>query len=140
MAHTQAHPDPLPETVAKGYEVHDLKTSWIVWCAVIFILAAIVIQLGLWYMLKAVAAHKRAVDEPQSVLIDEPPVPTAPLQPTQQHDRTPPEDLEAMRQREDAVFEQLGWQVNPKTHDVTIPGDIVQRIAKNRAAQPGGAR
>src|SRR5450432_727518 len=119
MVTTQKHPDPLPESVEKGYEEHDLKGSWIVWFMVIFILGGIAIHAGLWYLLVEMGSHRRDVDQPQSAFSAENvPVPQ-PLQPTQQHDRLPPQDLQAMHQREDSIFQQLGWQVDTKTHDVT---------------------
>ena len=137
MAHTRAQPGPLPEALEKGYEPHDLKTKWIVWFIVIFIVLAVVIQLGLWLLLVNLGSSRRIVDEPRSVLNAQEPAPSPSIQPTQQHDALPKEDLEAMRKQEDAVFSQLGWEVNSQTHQVSVPDALVKRVAQ---AQTGGAR
>jgi hypothetical protein len=136
MAHTQTHPEPGPEALEKGYEPDDLKGSWMVWFVIILIVSGVAVHIGLWFTLKLLASSHRTVDDPRSALIEETPVPPAPLQPTQQHDRLPAEDLQAMREHEDAVFNQLGWEVEPKTHQVQVPGDVVARVA----SQSGGGR
>jgi hypothetical protein len=137
MAHTRAQPGPLPEALEKGYEPHDLKASWIVWFVVIFIVIAALIQIGLWVLLVKLGSTRREVDAPRSVLTAQEPAPSPSIQPTQQHDALPAEDLQAMRKQEDAVFSQLGWDVNPQTHQVIVPDDVVKRVAQG---QPGGAR
>jgi hypothetical protein len=137
MAHTRAQPGPLPEALEKGYEPHDLKTKWIVWFIVIFIVLAAAIQLGLWLLLVNLGSSPRSVDDPRSALTAAEPAPSPSIQPTQQHDALPREDMETMRKQEDDVFTQLGWQVDAKTHQVTVPDAVVKRVAQGQA---GGAR
>ncbi|HEY1629320.1 MAG TPA: hypothetical protein VGF52_05645, partial [Tepidisphaeraceae bacterium] len=132
MAHRRAQPDPGPLALEKGYEPHDLKAKWIVWFVVSFIVIAAAIQLMLWLVLVKIGSDQRFVDQPRSVLSSQLPPPSPSLQPTEHHDATPPQDLEAMRKHEDAVFSQLGWDVNSQTHQTIVPDDVVNRVARDR--------
>jgi hypothetical protein len=42
-----------------------------------------------------------------------------------------------MRQHEDDLFKQLGWDVNTQTHQAIVPDDLVKRVAQGES---GGAK
>src|SRR5436305_15231288 len=73
------------------------------------------------------------VDEPAHSVIEPATRSTAPLyplQPSAGHDTLPREDLKLMRQQEDQVFEQLGWNVDPVTGIPAIPPAVIAAINK----------
>jgi hypothetical protein len=141
-------PDPWPQTLSRGYEWTHLRLGWVLALLVLFGILAIVMHVSLWYVLKAFANNPRAADQPRSVLepgVAQPARFAPPLQPSQQHDRMPSEDLAAMHQREDQVFRDLGWTIDPVTHHATPPDALVRLVAGRRrptsaTAPSGGAK
>jgi hypothetical protein len=138
--------DPWHDALERGYERDVVRLRWLAIATAALIVLAITIHIVLWYYLKMLDNHPRMADLPRSVVAPHQQAPSnaPPLQPTQTHDRTPPQDLAVMLQNEEAVFEHLGWKVDPVNHRVTPPEQLAQIVSqrqKSRQAstQPGGA-
>src|SRR5690348_10932173 len=115
-------PSPTPLEAGRRYEVGDVRPSWVAIAVGGFVLLAIVIHAILWVVLNSDARRAQQTDVPRSVLTDHVPTHGAPvLQPTELNDVTPEQDLEALKRREDQVFKNLGWKVDPATHHAQPP-------------------
>jgi hypothetical protein len=129
------------DSLTRGYERRDIRMRWIVGFLIILIVSAVVIHTGVWFLLKGLVHGERSVDRPQSVLNESDagaPLNVAPpdapsLQPTQRHDRTPPEDLAAMRGQEDQVLAAMGWTIDPTTHRPVVPASLAAVVASRQS-------
>jgi hypothetical protein len=114
-----------------------LSARAMLWFLVWLVVAAAVIHLLLWFVMKRIANDVRpAVDRPAN-LVEPPAAEVAaapPLQPSTGHDVLPREDLARMREAEDAVFERLGWTVDRRTGLAKVPASVVQAVAHRTAA------
>ena len=127
------------EAVRLGYEPHRLSVRGLVIFFVLFVFSAAVIHGLVWLLMEHFVNRDRGVDQPRSAFAA-PENPAGPrLQPSVGHDTLDYQDLDALRTHEDQVFQKLGWQVNVHTHEVAIPIQIVERVAREertRAAAP----
>lgn len=128
MTEAQEHP-PAPAVIGRGYESSEISIRGVLWFVVIFLFTAVVLHIALWYLLNWYGSDRRVVDVPASNVpqIDDFPEPN--LQPTQQHNRLPFQDIGELLRRWDSLFGQMGWKINPQTGQPTIPDDIVTQLA-----------
>jgi hypothetical protein len=146
MSKTPEHPDPSPDALSRGYEWTHMRLRWVLALVIGFVLCALVMHVSLWFVLRAFENNPRPVDQPRSVVraTESAPEYAPPLQPSPVHDRLPEQDLALMRQREDAVFADLGWTLDPLTHRRVPPAALIARIAQRypstapSTTQPGG--
>lgn len=125
---------PSAESLRRGYEASDVRFSALVSVIIGTIVFAFVLHFIIWNVTEMFLSHARSMDLPRSA-IQEPQVPPAPtIQPMHTADVLPSQDLQEMREHEDAVFKQLGWQVNSATHSVQIPADLVAKVRDAEAA------
>ncbi|MDB5292270.1 MAG: hypothetical protein JWL69_3511 [Phycisphaerales bacterium] len=130
---------PSREAIALGYEQEVVSRRAMLILLFWFIVMAVVLNFFLWFVMKHYISIERGADFPTSVVKDDIGPPPPRLQPSVQHDDLPAQDMQDLLAEEDRMFSRLGWQVNPDTHAVTIPGDIVARVAREthaRAASP----
>jgi hypothetical protein len=114
-----------------------LSARAMLWFLVWFVIAAAVIHLLLWFVMKQMASDVRpAVDRPANLVEPSAAEVAAapPLQPSTGHDVLPREDLARMREGEDVVFERLGWTVDRRTGLAKVPASVVQAVARRTAA------
>ena len=131
---------PLPDALARGYEGDDLNVRGLLIFVIIFLITAVVLHILLWILLKYYFATPRAEDvAPSAVtLIERFPEPQ--LQPSIGHNTTPQEDLAALHQDENRIFNALGWQTKPDSYYPLIPDQIVTELQQRHAAsQPAKA-
>jgi hypothetical protein len=105
--------------------------------AICFVLTGVAIHALLWVLLRGLLAHDRVADAPPSALasLSQPPSDAPPLQPSgPRHDSLPAQDLKTMRERENAVFEHLGWRVENGSVNAEMPGDLIAAVAAREAA------
>jgi hypothetical protein len=117
------------------HETHDVNVRAILWFAAAFVVTAIVIHVGLYFLFRGFAARERArADQPLTLVTraerQVPPLPR--LQPfpevapewkgAQQHAlfKTPVDDMDELRTTEDEILNSYGW-VDPKVGTVRIP-------------------
>jgi hypothetical protein len=133
MTETEEHP-PTSETVAQGYEPPDINVRGVVVFLMIFLVGAIIIQVGLWGVLKVYSGLPRTADIVTSAA--PPPARFLPpnLQPTEQHNQFPWQDLAQLRQEKTQIFDQLGWKTDPETQTPLIPDAIIAQLRKERPA------
>ncbi len=130
MIPAQPHNPVSPEALAQGYMPEALRVRVLVILLIAFIVSAIALHALLWKLMLAFEARDRQADVPRSVLVvNQQPRPPN-LQPSVGHDSLPYQDMESLREHEDEVFARLGWSVNMRTHEATIPPDIARRVAE----------
>lgn len=137
MDPTTSKPPPSPEAVAAGYEPSRLSARAMSWFLAWFVIAAAVIHVLLWFVMKQMGNHVRpSVDRPASLVEPSSAVVSGapPLQPSTGHDLLPREDLARMHQAENAVFEHLGWTVDRRTGLAKVPASVVRAVARRGAA------
>jgi hypothetical protein len=124
------------ESVRLGYEPERVGVRGLTIFLILFILSAAILHGLVWVLMKYYVDRDRAVDRPRSAFTSTQQPPPAPnLQPSVGHDTLDYQDMEAMRQQEDRMFQKLGWQVDPRTHEVEIPVQIAQRVAEEALAR-----
>lgn len=132
MSRTAFNPNPSRISVGQGYEPDGIRLRWLAIAVAGLIVSAVIIHAALWWLLKSEVRHVRSVDRPMSVVPAAATPTTGPaLQPSIHHDRTPPEDLAAMRRSEDEVFRAMGWDVQPQ--GASPPDALIARAAANAA-------
>ncbi|HZL33797.1 MAG TPA: hypothetical protein VFC78_00720 [Tepidisphaeraceae bacterium] len=105
----------------------------------IFLILFIVGMAGIfaiaWAVMNNMVFQDRPVDHPRSAVAisQQPPAPN--LQPSLGHDDLDYQDLDKMHRNEDRMFQKLGWQVDPLTHEVQIPPQIAQQVALEALAR-----
>lgn len=139
MAHSPEHNPVSPEALRLGYEPQRISIKGLLIFIVLAALFMVVLEALLAWMMHGIERHDDRADLPRSVLTvdQQPPAPN--LQPSIGHDALDYQDLEQDRQEEDRIFSRLGWEVNPVTHQVTIPGKIVQEVAEKQAERAKAA-
>lgn len=137
---TPPPPQPPPaEVIAKGYQPDQVKMSALLLCVVILLVGAVLIHVGVWWLLKSFMARPRVVDVPQSAVTEVDRFTSPSLQPTQQHDQFPWQDLAQLRAKEAGIFTQLGWKADPSTGSAQIPDSIVAQLQQRYAGHAGAA-
>ncbi len=130
-------PTPLNESqqsIDRGYEVGDVsaKTVGIFVPSLIVFTAAVLIGVAVYMSLRERAAINS--DQPRSAVADTPlPFNGPVLQPTQGHDTLPQEDLAAMYDRENRVFDSLGWKTEGTGLLPKIPDGLIDQVNARRS-------
>jgi hypothetical protein len=123
--------------LARGYETKDVQPKWLGAFVIGFVVIGAISGALLWAILKALARTPRLTDLPKSAIVQPPGESSVPLlQPSPSGDRLPTEDLAAMREHENDVFEHLGWTRDPQTNAFAPPPSIVQALAARTATRP----
>ena len=138
MAPEPPHNPVSPDSLARGYEPEAVPARGIARAIPLFAVALIGLQGALWWYMKSVGTDNTDLDAPRSVARESINPPPPNLQPSVAHDSTPADDMEGLRQQEDAIFRKLGWDVDPRNHRVVIPAEIAREVAAaQRARRPG---
>lgn len=128
--------------VPGAYEKGDLSLKWCGFALVCLVVSALVIHWGLMRVVKANLEHERVVDKGRSVSTTSVELANPPLQPRQDHDRLPGQDLDLMREQENRVFEAMGWRRKEATGgegDWRVPDAVVARVAERMGKGEGPA-
>src|SRR5580704_11187778 len=120
-----AEKPPSPEALRQGYEPPDVGNRGLLIFFVIFLATAVVVNLGLWGLLKIYMSEPRSVDVKLSAAPAAKRFPQPDLQPVQSHNQLPWQDLQDLKREKADLFRQLGWNINPSTGVPSIPDDIV---------------
>jgi hypothetical protein len=137
MTRTAEKP-PTPEALRQGYEPPDVGNRGLLIFFVIFLATAVVVNLGLWGLLKIYISEPRSVNVKISAAPAQKRFPQPDLQPVQSHNQLPWQDLQDLKREKADLFRQLGWNVNPSTGVPSIPDDIVNQLAQRRNSNGGG--
>lgn len=135
-AHSQG---PSAESQRLGYETSDVRFGGLAWFVLGTIVFGVVLWIIIWFIMQMFLHHAQVDDVPRSAIhaAQVPPAPT--IQPMHAADVLPSQDLQEMREHEDAVFQQLGWKVDAATHSVQIPADMVAKVRDAESAISGTA-
>lgn len=131
---------PPSGALARGYEGDDLNVRGLLIFLICFLVTAVVIHIMLWQLLKHYFATPRAEDAAPSAvnLLERFPEPQ--LQPSIGHNTTPQEDLAALHQDENRIFNALGWKTKFDSSYPVIPDQIVTELQQHHAtSQPAKA-
>jgi hypothetical protein len=101
----------------------------------IFVLMGAAVQVGAWLLLKCYMAAPLSIDVTTSAAPTPSRFPPPNLQPTQQHTNLPWQDLAELRREKMQIFKELGWTTPPAGDVPIIPDQIVEQLAKERAAR-----
>lgn len=129
---------PSAEALEQGYEPESLRFRGVVIFVICFVLTGVIIHVIIWFLLIGLRERERLADVPTSALtsLPQPSNGAPPLQPSgPEHDTLPFEDLVKMHQQESAVFEHLGWKVDPSSLAAGIPDDLVSAVEAREAAE-----
>ena len=103
----------------------------------IFIVGTVLMQVGIWQLLKVLSPLPRTADVVTSARhagrISRLPI----FQPTEQHNQFPWQDLAQLRQEKAQLFDQLGWKTDPETQTPEIPDSIIAQLQKERPSPAG---
>jgi len=137
FAQSDPSPEPTAEAIAaRGYEPMRLGARGLRRFVVWFVLGLAATFPIVWFVLGRLTARDPG-GQRESVIDADAMGATgaAPLlQPSVDHDALPREDLARVRAGEDAVFEHLGWRVDPKTGEPAVPAAVVEAVARRAAA------
>lgn len=126
-----------PEAMELGYQPENLRFRDFAFIVAGIAILLVVLHIFLWYVMKDYDARDARADLPRSIVPIQswarPPGPD--LQPSVGHDTLPYQDLEAMREHEDAIFAKLGWNVDAQTHAARMPSDIIDRVMQDERAR-----
>jgi len=132
--HSPDQPPP-PSVQRRRYEVRDIRIRWVVGSLVGFAIFFFAMAAGIYWMLHDFARKTAVRDEPNSVVRpSEVARGGVPLQPQEGHDVTDAQDLRAMHDRENAVFQHLGWTWNEQTKAYDPPPGIIAAIQTRQPA------
>lgn len=145
MDPTTSKSEPSPEAVARGYDSQPVSGRPMVWFVVSFAIVMFVIVCAIKPVMRHFTRGARQLDAPQSAVQDQSMAPAGSpdLQPSEMHDTLPREDLAAMHEQEDEVFEHMGW-LDAKRNVVSVPEAVVAQVrARSKQATtqrtPGAA-
>jgi hypothetical protein len=129
---------PTAKALKQGYEPSDVNTRGLLIFFICFALGGIVVQGGLWWLFKDYYMHQpRSVDEQTSAAPAPLRFPSPNLQPTEQHNKMPWQDLAKLRQEKGEIFKQMGWTPDFAQGTGTVPDEIIARLAEQRG---GGSK
>jgi len=135
---TESEPQsPSREALEQGYEPSDVNVRGLLIFVIIFVVGAVVIQAGLWGLLKFYNSLPRTADAVTSAAPIQERFPAPNLQPIEKHNQLPWQDLADLQHEKGMIFDALGWTIDPDTKEPRIPEQIVNSLAKDRA---GSAR
>lgn len=121
-----------PDADLSPIEPDAMRGRWLV-ISIAALFATLVGAFVAMRLFLALASRPRDVDAPRSVVAGlRPENPTPPLQPSIGHDTKPADDLVIMKRNENAVFERLGWSIDPTTNEPRVPDAILSKLATTR--------
>ncbi len=126
-----------PSAIAlrQGYEPPDLNVKGLLVFLIIFLLMAVVIHVGIWFLNEYLSGRPRDADAVKSAVPVVRQFSRPDVQPTESHNQMPWQDMADLRHAEAARFEQLGWKSDPATGSAVIPDSIVSRLAERYKAK-----
>jgi hypothetical protein len=135
---------PSPQVLEQGYEPSDVSVRGLMIFLVIFVVGAVVIQFGLWELVKYYVSLPRSADVVTSAAPAPRRFPAPNLQPIETHNQLPWQDLADLRREKGLIFDELGWTTDASTGQPVIPDQIVNALAKDRSEKsavllPSGA-
>ncbi|HEY2585381.1 MAG TPA: hypothetical protein VGI81_06445 [Tepidisphaeraceae bacterium] len=150
---------PSSESLAAGYEKSGVSVKALAIFLVCLIVVAAIVHAGVWFLFSDYLKSDRAKDRPMSALTDPqfvagynrrfgttlptattalPPPPRIQPTPGLEQQNTPAADLQQMYREEDAVFHQMGWRVDERTHvPLEIPPSAVSAVIQDVKARQG---
>jgi hypothetical protein len=106
---------PSAEAIARGHELRDVNIRAILFLAAAVALGAVIVHVGLWFLLRSYQAEAKAEDPQLSPLAEQHPVPRGPrLQ------QTPIRDFDEYRADQERQLSTYGWADDRHEH-VRIP-------------------
>jgi hypothetical protein len=139
MTQTTEQP-PSPQALEQGYEEPGINNRGLMIFFVIFIVTAVVLNFGLWALVKFYLHQPRSADVVVSTAPAQERFPPPNLQPIQRHNELPREDLADLRREKNEIFKQLGWSINADTDRPMIPDQIVSQLSGQRNSSPTTAK
>jgi hypothetical protein len=152
---TQLQP-PSSESREAGYEASTVSIKGLAIFLVCLVVVAALIHLGAWFLLKAMVTHDQHHDDSSSALTDAqfvdhfnqshgsdaatsrsplPPLPRLQPTPGQDPQNVPAADLEAMYEKEDALFNRMGWTIEKESHaQLGIPQSVISQVIQDESA------
>lgn len=142
----ELHSQSLTQNPEVQHETHDVNVRAILWFAVAFVLMAVVIHVGLYFLYKGFAARERGragqpltlVERPERMLPPEPRLQPFPEKApewsgAQQRAlfKTAVDDMEELRAREEEILNSYGW-ADRKERTVRIPIDRAMDLTVQR--------
>ena len=141
---------PSSESLDAGYEKSTVSIKGLMMFLVCFVVAAGVIHLGSWYLLRAYVSEDRKKDRPTSAMVDpamadryggtvvrqpQPPPPYIQPSPPQPEPHVPAADLRQMYTQENLLFERMGWRPDEASpQKLAIPADVIAKVIADEAA------
>jgi hypothetical protein len=125
---------PSPAALRQGYEPPGVSVKALGVFLVLFLLMAVAVHAGIWFLNKHLLDRPRGADAETSAIPVIRQFPQPDVQPSESHNKMPWEDLADLRQAEAARFEQLGWKADPETGSAVIPDSIVLKLAQRYKA------
>lgn len=123
-------PEHQPLPPLRAHESDDARRRWVASAIVALALTLVGTFVAMRALIAFGSSRQREADGQRSI-IDGVRIASdaAPLQPSILHERSPGEDLAAMRRCEDAIFEALGWHVAKAGGAPAIPDAIIASVA-----------
>ena len=132
---------PSPDSLGAGYETSSVNVGGLAWFVVALVVSAL-ITFPAVLLIKAEFLHlDEGKNKPASALTQlgkdgkplyqVPPPPAPRIQPSQPDDayHNPPVDLKLMLEKEDRIFQKLGWEMDEQTHaQKRIPENVVDQV------------
>lgn len=130
---------PSPLALKQGYEPPDISVKGLLVFLVIFLVMAVVIHVGIWFLNESLLHRRRNAEAVKSAVPVVQQFATPDVQPTETHNQMPWQDLADLRHAEASRFQQLGWKADGKTGSAVIPDSIVTQLAQRyKAKGPAG--
>lgn len=126
--------DVSAESRKRGYEASTITVRGLGIFLALFCVGGVVIQIGVWILLKFYMAERRNADVPKSAVERVERAIEPSLQPSPAHDTTPPQDLATMHEAENRVFAHMGWEIDSDSGEARIPGQIAITLESRRIA------
>jgi hypothetical protein len=121
---------PSPIALRQGYEPPDLNVRGLLIFLVVFLVTAVVIHVGIWFLNEYLLRRPRPADAVTSAVPVVRQFPEPDVQPSEWHNHVPWQDMADLRRSEAARFGQLGWKADPATGSAVIPDSIVASLAE----------
>jgi len=126
---------PSQESLQRGYEPSGVGNRGMLIFFAIFLLVAAILQFGIWGLLKLYMHTPRPIDTVTSIAPAQARFPPPNLQPTQEHNKLPHEDLMDLMKKKDEIFQRMGWRLDPQSGVPVIPDSIVDQLARERSGK-----
>lgn len=142
MTETIEQPPPEP-ILQQGYEPDVVSNRGLLIFFAIFILTALILHWSLWKLVNYYVSLQRPIDTITSAAPAQKRFPAPNLQPSQNHNTLPYQDLEDMKQQEAEFFRTIGWPASSISGEPSVPANVAEQLQRQRAqvsGQNGGGR